>query len=88
MLNIVVRRYEANPQQTPHDWTMHETLAGQLEKELRAALWSAHSERGLGSWADRDPEVWVGNACVARLSRMTEIMPFVRGVMARCAAQP
>jgi hypothetical protein len=85
MASIVVRRYEANKQRTAHDWKMHETEAGQLERELWAALWDARREPE--KFDDRDPEVWFGDTCVARLSHAAEIRPFVRFVMAKCAAR-
>ena len=87
MVGIVVRRHEANLERTVRDQLIEQVDSEQIERDLWAVLWNAHRERGVGVWDNSDPEVWVDDRCIGRLSLGAEIGAIVRLVMARRAGR-
>jgi hypothetical protein len=83
MVGIVVRRHEANQERTSHDHPIDEVNSEQIKRDLWAVLWNAHCQRGVGVWDNSDPEVWVDDRCIGRLSLGAEIGEIVRLVIAQ-----
>jgi hypothetical protein len=81
MLQITVRRYQADAARSHNDFVLRGDDATRVAGNLEGTLRTAQEERGRGLWSEADPEVWLGVTLVGHLARGGDAAQLARRIM-------